>query len=58
MFQVSLRWSECHMAAGKVLATTVVHSAPVRARCQVVSGGCRDFISVFRGGMDGWEHLS
>lgn len=49
MFQVSLRWSECHLAAGSVWATAVVNSASVRLNCRVVSGGCRDFISVFRG---------
>lgn len=49
MFQVSLRWTECHLAAGSVWATAVVHSAPVRLNCRAVSGGCRDFMSVFRG---------
>lgn len=53
MFQVSLRWSECHLAAESVwAATTMVHSASVRPSCQVGSGGCRDVISVFRE-MDG-----
>lgn len=41
MFQVSLRWSECHLVAGSVWATAVVHSAPVRLNCrrsQVAAG--------------------